>query len=307
VSARVALLFPGQGSQRVGMLVDLACVEGGERLLDAAEALSGLPLHDIAEAGAPEQLANTRAAQPLLYLADWSAGIRAIAAGVTPAAVAGHSLGELAALAVAGVFSAEAGLELVVERSRLMAEVAAQTPGGMLAVLGLETPLIRIALEGIDDVWVANDNSEGQTVVSGTPRALDAAAVALGAAGARRLVPLAVAGPFHSPLMAPAADRFADVLKGAVFTDAAIPVFQNTAAAPATDAETIRQRLASQMVSPVRWRETMESLKSSGVTVLLECGPGAVLTGLAKRVEGMQTYAVEDAGIDKVVEEVSKR
>jgi [acyl-carrier-protein] S-malonyltransferase len=286
------------------MLSDLDCVEGGERLLDAAEALSGLALHEIAEAGAPEQLADTRAAQPLLYLADWSAGVLAIGQGVTPEAVAGHSLGEFAALAIAGVFSAEAGLELVAERSLLMAEVAAETPGGMAAVLGLEPLAVASALEGIEGVWVANDNSPGQTVITGTPQGLAAATAALQDAGARRIVPLAVAGPFHSPLMAPAADRFADVLEKADFTDATFPVFQNTAAGPATDASTIRERLASQIVSPVRWRETMDALKSSGITVLLECGPGAVLTGLAKRVEGLQAYAVEDAGIEKVVEEV---
>jgi [acyl-carrier-protein] S-malonyltransferase len=304
VSARVALVFPGQGSQRVGMLSDLTCVEGGERLLDAAEALSGLPLHEIAEAGSPEQLADTRAAQPLLYLADWAAGVLATAAGVDPVAVAGHSLGEFAALATAGVFSAEAGLELVVDRSLLMAEVAAETPGGMAAVLGLEPSAITSALAGIEGVWVANDNSQGQTVISGTPDGIAAAIAALDAAGARRIVPLAVAGPFHSPLMAPAAERFADVLAKADFTDATVPVFQNTAAAPATDASTIRERLASQIVSPVRWRETMDALKSSGVSALLECGPGAVLTGLVKRVEGLQAYAVEDAGIEKLVEEV---
>lgn len=304
MSARVALAFPGQGSQRVGMLSDLDRVEGGARLLDAAEALSGRPLHDLAVAGAPEQLADTRVAQPLLYLADWAAGVLAIGQGVTPAALAGHSLGEFAALAIAGVFSAEAGLELVVDRSLLMAEVAAETPGGMAAVIGLEPPAIASALKPIEGVWVANDNSHGQTVITGTPGGLEAAIAALQDAGARRIVPLAVAGPFHSPLMAPAADRFADVLAKADFADAAVPVFQNTAAAPATDASTIRERLASQIVSPVRWRETMDALKTSGITVLLECGPGAVLTGLAKRVEGLQAYAVEDAGIEKVVEEV---
>jgi [acyl-carrier-protein] S-malonyltransferase len=305
VSARVALVFPGQGSQQVGMLSHLARVEGGERLLDAAEALSDLPLRQVAEAGAQEQLADTRAAQPLLYLADWSAGLLALGAGVKPAALAGHSLGEFAALAIAGVFSAEAGLELVVDRSLLMAEVAAETPGGMAAVLGLEPSAIACALESIADVWVANDNSTGQTVITGTPKGLAAATVALDGVGARRIVPLAVAGPFHSPLMAPAAERFADVLAKADFADAAIPVFQNTAASAATDSAVIRQRLASQIVSPVRWRETMEALKSCGVTVVLECGPGGVLAGLAQRVEGLQAYTVEDAGIEKIVEEVS--
>jgi len=304
VSARVALVFPGQGSQRVGMLSDLACLDGAARLLDAAEAISDLPLRHVAEAGTPEQLADTRFAQPLLYLADWAAGVEALASGVTPEAVAGHSLGELAALAIAGVYSVEAGLELVVERSRLMAAVAAETPGGMIAVLGLDAAAIATALGGIDGVWVANDNSPGQTVVSGTSDGLAAATKALTGAGARRIVPLAVAGPFHSPLMQPAATRFADLLRAATFVDAVLPVFQNTAAAPAENADVIRQRLAGQIVSPVRWTETMQSLKAAGVTVLLECGPGAVLTGLAKRVDGLSAYAMEQTDIQDFRREV---
>jgi len=304
VSAHIALVFPGQGSQRIGMLSDLACLDGAERLLDAAEALSGLPLRHVAVAGTPEQLADTRFAQPLLYLADWAAGVKALASGVTPVALAGHSLGELAALAVAGVYSVEAGLELLVERSRLMADVAAETPGGMVAVLGLDATSIAAALEGVQGVWVANDNSAGQTVVSGTPDGLVAATGALNGAGARRIVPLAVAGPFHSPLMQPAATRFADLLRAATFCDAALPVFQNTSASPATAAEVIRQRLAGQIVSPVRWTETMEALKAADVTVLLECGPGAVLTGLAKRVEGLSAYAIEQTDIEDFRKEV---
>lgn len=304
MSARVALTFPGQGSQRVGMLSGLAEVEGGHRLLDAAEALSDLPLRTIAQAGTAEQLADTLFAQPLLYLADWAAGVTALSSGLRPVALAGHSLGELAALAVAGVYSVEAGLELVVERSRLMATVAAATPGGMLAVLGLDTTSIAAALAGIDEVWVANDNSPGQTVVSGAPEGLRAATESLTAAGARRIVPLAVAGPFHSPLMEPAAARFADLLRATTFEDAALPVFQNTSVAPSTDAATIRERLAAQIVSPVRWVETMDSLRSHGVTVLLECGPGAVLTGLAKRVDGLTAYAMEQTDIEAFRSEV---
>lgn len=298
MSARVALIFPGQGSQHIGMFAELAMLEGADRLIDAAEALSDLPLRHIADAGTPEQLADTRAAQPLLYLADWAAASRALAVGITPSALAGHSLGELAALAVAGVYSVEAGLELVIERARLMAATAAETPGGMAAVLGLDAQVIRTALDGLEGIWIANDNSPGQTVISGTPGGLEAATAALAEAGARRIVPLAVAGPFHSPLMNPAADRFADLIAATAFSDAAIPVLQNTDPTPASDAATIRLRLSSQMVSPVRWVETMDHLKASGVSMLLECGPGAVLTGLAKRVEGLEAFAIEQTDIE---------
>lgn len=304
MTARVALVFPGQGSQRPGMLDPLPRTDALARLLDAAEALSGIDLRRIAADGTPEDLADTRAAQPLLYLADWAWGNAALAAGVEPVAVAGHSLGELAALAVAGVFSAEAGLELVVERSRLMAVCAAETAGGMAAVLGMDGDAITAALDGISGVWVANDNAPGQVVVSGTHQGIDRATEALSAAGARRIVPLAVAGPFHSPLMKPAADAFADILRAAEFSDARIPVVSNAAPEPAMDAALLRERLAAQITSPVRWVETMDALRGAGADTLVEAGPGSVLKGLARRVEGLAAFAVEETGIDGIVEEV---
>lgn len=298
----LALVFPGQGSQRRGMLDSLPQAEGVSRLLDAAEALSDIDLRAVAAGGTPEQLADTRAAQPLLYLADWAWGREALAAGLRPAAVAGHSLGEFAALAIAGVFSVEAGLELVVERARLMAERAASAPGAMSAVLGMDAAMLRAAIAGIDGVWIANDNAPGQIVVTGTAKGVAAATEAVLAAGARRVVPLQVSGAFHSPLMAPAAEEFAAVLERAEFADAAFPLLQNTDPTPATDAGAIRTRLARQIVEPVRWTETMQALVALGFTELLECGPGAVLAGLAKRVEGLAASSVEADGITTLVE-----
>jgi len=228
MAARAALVFPGQGSQRIGMLSNIPELESLDRLLDAAEALSGHELRSIATDGVAENLTDTRVAQPLLYLADWAWGVTLLESGIDPVAVAGHSLGELAALAVAGVFSPEAGLELVVERSKLMAATAAAVPGGMSAVLGMDRGAIMIALSGVEGIWIANDNAPGQVVISGTLEGLSAAEEALGQAGARRVVPLAVAGPFHSPLMEPARFSFAELLMGAQFDDARIPVLQNT-------------------------------------------------------------------------------
>lgn len=300
---RIALVFPGQGSQRHGMLDALPQADSVARLLDAAEALSDLDLRAVAAMGTPEQLADTRAAQPLLYLADWAWGTEAIAAGAAPVAVAGHSLGELAALAVAGVFSIEAGLELVVERSRLMAACAASVPGGMAAVLGLDAETIASAIVGIEGVWIANDNSPGQIVISGTVEGIAAAGESLGRAGARRVVRLQVAGPFHSPLMAPAADAFAAILRETAFIDAKLPVFQNADPTPETGADAIRDRLALQIVSPVRWTETMANLRDAGTDVLVECGPGAVLTGLARRMDGLTARAVEQGGLDSLLDE----
>lgn len=304
MTSAVALTFPGQGSQRAGMLDRLPDAGGTPQLLVAAEELTGLPLRELAATGSAEQLLDTRVAQPLLYLADWAWGSALLAAGLMPAAVAGHSLGELPALAIAGVLTPEAGLELVVSRSRLMAECAAATPGGMVAVLGMDGPVVAELLDGISGVWVANDNAPGQVVVSGSFGGLEAATAALSEAGARRLVPLAVSGPFHSPLMRPAADAFALLLDDAAFADARVPVYSNADPTPAIRGPQIRQRLAAQMVSPVRWTETMLALVGSGTTTLIEAGPGSVLSALARRVEPLRALSVEALGIAALLEEV---
>lgn len=284
------------------MLDRLPDLDSLERLLDAAEALSGLPLRSVAAQGPDDALADTRAAQPLLYLADWAWGVTLVESGLRPTVVAGHSLGEYAALAVAGVFSVEAGLELITERSRLMSSTAASTPGTMSAVLGLDGSLIAEVVSGIGGVWVANDNAPGQVVISGTFEGVEAATQALAAAGARRVVALPVAGPFHSPLMTPAADAFAEVLDATAFSDARIPVLQNTGPVPVTDAATIALRLREQITSPVRWTETMNAMVGMGVDAVVEAGPGAVLKGLARRMDGLTGYAVEDNGLDALVE-----
>lgn len=297
-----ALVFPGQGSQHAGMLERLPASPDLSRLLDAAEALANLPLRSTLTAGDATAIADTRLAQPLLYLADWTWGRSLLDAGLLPVAVAGHSLGELAALAVAGVVSVEAGLELVTERARLMADCAASAPGAMAAVLGSDASLIADLLADITGVWVANDNAPGQVIISGTHRGIEAATASLDAAGVRKIVPLKVAGPFHTPLMARAAESFATLVAGASMSDARIPIIQNTEPAPASDADTIRRRLITQIVSPVRWTETMSALASAGADVLVEAGPGAVLTGLSRRSGVVTGVAVEDAGIPGVLE-----
>lgn len=298
----LAFVFPGQGSQRVGMLDCFRGDAGLERLLAAAESLSGLSLGGIAAEGPDVALADTRVAQPLLFLADWLWATRLDSAGITPSVVAGHSLGEFAALAYAGVLPVEGALELVVSRSRIMAEVAAATPGTMAAVIGMDRETVIAALEGASGVWVANDNAPGQVVLSGTHGGIEWATGALSAAGARRIVPLSVAGPFHSPLMAPAGEAFAEVLDAAPFGDARIPVIQNTAPEPTQDASAIRERLRSQIVSPVRWTETMDALVASDISVVVEAGPGSVLAGLARRRDGLTPVAVEADGVDRVRE-----
>lgn len=302
---RIAFVCPGQGSQHSGMLAAVPENDAFERLIDAAEALSGLPLRKIEAAEDPAALADTRVAQPLLYLTDWAWGVALMECGIVPDVLAGHSLGELAALALAGAFSVEAGLELVVERSRLMAITAEQTPGTMAAVLGLSSDVIREAVDAIGGVWVANDNSPGQVVISGTHAGIEDATRALSEAGARRIVPLSVAGPFHSPLMEPAALAFGELLAGTEFRDATIPVVQNTVPEPEVRGEVLRTRLAAQITTPVRWMETMRTLVAQGPLALVETGPGSVLRGLARGMEDVNALSVEDAGLERIAEEVS--
>lgn len=300
----IAFGFPGQGSQRVGMLDAFASLPEFRRLLDAAEALSGIELSRTASEGPDSALADTRAAQPLLFLAGLSSARMLQERGVVPLAVAGHSLGELTALAFAEVFSAEAGLELVCARAKIMAEAAREVPGVMAAVLGMESDVVADLVAPIHGVWVANDNAPGQVVLSGTHAGVEAATVALTAAGARKIVPLKVAGPFHSPLMQPARDAFAGLIQAADFSDARFSVIQNTLPEPATDAATIKTRLLGQITAPVSWSGTMDAMVASGIDTLIECGPGSVLTGLTKRVDGLRGLSCDAEGVDRVLEEV---
>ena len=301
-SRQVGFVFPGQGSQRVGMLESLPEVAGLARLLDAAEALSGMNLRTRAADGPEDALADTLVVQPLLYLADcaWASALEE--AGVIPAAVAGHSLGELAALACAGVYSVEAGLELVCHRARLMAEAVESTPGGMVAVLGLDRSGIADALGGLENVWVANDNSPTQVIVSGTLAGLEEATPVLQAAGATRVKVLKVSGPFHTPLMHSAQEAFAEILSRTAFADARIPVVQNTMPDGTTDAHMIRERLAAQITSPVRWTETMLTFNQMGIDTIIEAGPGKVLSGLARKSGLFSTAAPDSEGVARAVE-----
>lgn len=298
----VAFVFPGQGSQHVGMLDALQPTAVLDDALASAEDLTGLPLRRIAHEGPGEALADTRAAQPLLYLAGLEWARRVCEAGVSPSFIAGHSLGELTALAFADVIPASEGLRLVCERARIMADVAGRVGGTMAAVLGLERDAVAAVVEGVGGVWLANDNSAAQSVISGTHEGIERAMEALAAVGARRIVPLDVAGPFHSPLMQPACDVFAEVLDAVSFSDASVPVLQNTDPAPERDAERLKARLRTQIVEPVRWRESMDRLLSEDIGTIVETGPGSVLTGIARRLGPVAAVSASADGVARVVE-----
>jgi [acyl-carrier-protein] S-malonyltransferase len=217
------------------------------------------------------------------------AAVRATAAEagieLDPAFVAGHSVGEYAALAAAGAISVADAIRLVARRGQLMAD--AGVDGGMAAVIGLDREAVSSALGAVAspaDVVVANDNAPGQVVISGTRDALLSAEEAMKAAGARRVIPLPVSGPFHSPWMAEVSDRLAAAFEEVAWSDATIPVVSNVTGEPVTDADRIRALLAEQVRSPVEWVRSVRRMVDEGVDTFVECGPGAALTGMVKRI-----------------------
>ncbi|HEV7677324.1 MAG TPA: ACP S-malonyltransferase [Candidatus Dormibacteraeota bacterium] len=282
---RVALTFPGQGSQAAGMAEGLLDAPLARPLLDAAAA-HGLDL-SAALAGDDDSLRPTEIAQPALLLVEAVlAGAVQRNAAVEVVGVAGHSVGEYAALVVAGALDPAEAMGLVVERGRAM---AAMQQGGMAALLGAEESLADEVCREVRDsgggtVVVANLNAPGQVVLSGDRGALDRAIALARERGVRRAMPLNVSGAFHSPLMAPAAERFAALLDAATFRDATIPVACNVDGAAVTDAAGLRDRLRRQLTAPVRWVDCVATLVALGAESLVEVGPGSVLSGLARRI-----------------------
>jgi len=276
----IAWVFPGQGSQKVGMAAAVLDLPGARQRFAEASELLGRDLLAICAgsgSGADADLNSTSNTQPALYVMESLLvdGLRA--QGRSADLVAGHSLGELVALYAAGVFDFTTGLRLIHTRSALMASAGG---GAMTAVMGFDRGELEALVAGHDDVVIANDNSSAQVVLSGRPEAV---AQVSGALKCKRAIPLAVSGAFHSPFMAGPAASFAATLGAVTFADATIPVLSNTDPTPQTDGAALKQRLRNQMTTGVRWRETMEVLHASGVDTAVEIGPGNVLSGLIKR------------------------
>jgi [acyl-carrier-protein] S-malonyltransferase len=283
----VALLFSPQGSQEVGMGRDLG--EGtvaAWAAFEMADKVLGWSVRELAWEGPAERLNETQWTQPALL----TASVAALAAlreriDPAPAFVAGHSVGEYAALVAAGALSFPDALRVVARRGELMARSAVE--GGMAAVIGLERETVAEVIDSVaspTDLVVANDNAPGQVVISGTRAALIAAEPALRRAGARRVIHLAVSGPFHSPWMAEVTDGLARVIDDAEWHDADPPVISNVTAEPVQDAGMIRGLLAEQVRSPVEWVASIRRMVSDGVDTFVECGPGTALTGMVKRI-----------------------
>ena len=279
----IAWVFPGQGSQAIGMAAAVLDLPGARERFATASELLGRDLLAICAgeglegAAEPVELNDTRNTQPALFVIESLLVDALKAQGRTAELVAGHSLGELVALYAADVFDLETGLTLMRERSTLMAQAGG---GAMTAVLGFDRDELESLVASNADVVIANDNSSAQVVLSGTPEAVAAVS---GSLRCKRAVPLAVSGAFHSPFMAEAAAAFAALLEPIPFSDASIAVLSNTDPAPCRDGATLKARLINQMTTGVRWRETMEALEQAGIDTAVEIGPGNVLSGLIKR------------------------
>ena len=285
---KLAMVFPGQGSQSVGMLDGYDGYPLVRQTLAAAGAVLGQDLWTLAAEGPPEQLNQTVNTQPLMLAAD-VAVYRAWrgAGGAVPAIVAGHSLGEYAALVAAEALQLDAALPLVRFRATAMQEAVPAGVGAMAAIMGIDDAGIAAACAEAaqgEVVEPVNFNAPGQIVIAGHRAAVERAIVAAKAKGAKRGVVLPVSAPFHSSLLRPAADRLRAFLVDIAVVMPTIPVLHNVDASVASDLPGIRAALAQQAASPVRWVETVQAFVAAGVTHVLECGPGQVLTGLCKRI-----------------------
>ena len=292
-----AFVFPGQGSQAVGMLDawgDHPAVQ--QTLQEASEAL-GEDVARLIHEGPKEVLALTTNTQPVMLVAGVVAWrVWCAAGGAKPAALAGHSLGEYSALVAAGVLTLAQAAPLVRLRAAAMQEAVPVGAGAMAAILGLEASKVIsgcaeavVALGGAEVVEAVNFNDPAQTVIAGTKAGVEKACEVLKAAGAKRALPLPVSAPFHSSLMKPAAEKLRVALESVVLAEPQIPVVNNIDVAVRTDAAQIRDALYRQAFGPVRWVECVQALKARGITHVVEAGPGKVLAGLTKRIDAELT------------------
>lgn len=283
---RIPMIFPGQASQSVGMAADLMDAGGlAGGFLGKVDEVLGLGLTDIMREGPAEVLTETRNAQPAILAHSVAVVLALGERGILPSVVAGHSLGEFSAAVACTALCPEDALRIVRRRGELMFAAGSEVPGTMAAVMGLAGDRVAEVCAGVDGVVVlANHNSAAQVAISGEVAAVEAAGLALKEAGARRVVPLNVSGAFHSPLLEGASAEFGAFLDGIAVQEPAVPLVANVTAEPVSTAAGIRDGFGRQLTSPVLWHDTMERLAGDDApAVVLEVGPGRVLSNLAKR------------------------
>ncbi|MCR5395710.1 MAG: ACP S-malonyltransferase [Bacteroidales bacterium] len=279
----ISYVFPGQGSQFVGMGKELYDSNAqAKELFEKANQILGFRITDLMFAGTEDDLRQTKVTQPAVFLCSV---IPAIVAGIKPDMVAGHSLGEFSALVLSGALSFEDGLKLVSQRAQAMQQACEQNPGTMSAIIRLADEQVEQICEATPGTVVAaNYNCPGQIIISGALEAVEAANAKMLEAGAKRAMLLKVGGAFHSPLMEPARATLAKAIEATEFHTPSCPIYQNVDAQAHTDAAEIKANLVAQLTSPVRWTKSVQNMIAAGATTFVECGPGAVLQGLIGKI-----------------------
>lgn len=296
---RIAFMFPGQGSQVVGMGKELyEKYDQVKQLYETANEVLNQNITDIMFNGPKETLTETENAQPALLLSSIAVFTLLKEQNISPVMTVGHSLGEYSALVAAEALNVEEALPLVKTRGRLMEEAFPKGKGTMAAVLGMDEATIREHLEKISEdeiVDIANLNCPGQIVISGSRQGIEEAETILKEAGARRVIRLNVSGPFHSRLMRPANEKFQESLDKVTFQDARVPVYANVTAEQVTDKDEIKELLIQQLYSPVRFEESIRNMMKEGIDAFVELGTGNVLCGLVRKIDRKQkTFAIQD-------------
>lgn len=299
MSQKAAFVFPGQGSQKIGMLAELAAeFPEVEKTFAEASQVLGYDLWALVQSGTQEEINLTERTQPLLLTASvavWRVWCEKN--GTKPAFMAGHSLGEWSALVCAGVVAFKDAVRLVQQRGKFMQEAVPAGQGAMAAIIGLDDAAIIDACKKAEQgevVSAVNFNSPGQVVIAGNAAAVERASALCKEAGAKRALQLPVSAPFHTSLMQPAADRLSEHINATEFSSPLIPVIHNVTAQPEICAAKIKALMIEQIYSPVRWVECVNTLVASGITHTIECGPGKVLSGLNKRIHTeLQTSSIE--------------